>query len=150
MSLAQAASELVSGSRGHGEVTQTTPALRGVASKTVSKGKGAQAWAKQLRRELRFVELAMRELAQGVGRAQFRPALLVIANRTGGAVYLRWRAPDGFVTGVALVQRMAREPEPVRQWYAQADAQAQLLNARAAAARFALRLAEQIEQAEPA
>ena len=54
------------------------------------------------------------------------------------------------VTGVALVQRIAREPEPVRQWYAQADAQAQLLNARAAAARFALRLAEQIEQAEPA
>lgn len=123
--------------------------LRALASKTVSKGKGAGAWLRQLRRELRELEQAMGELAETTRRSQYQPAVLVLAKREGAAMYLRWRAPSGFLNGATLAQQLCAEPQSVRRWYAKADTQAALLNAQASAARYALRLAQHIQQAEP-
>lgn len=91
----------------------------------------------------------MGELAALTARSHFKPAVLVLARREGGAMYLRWRSPGGFLNGPTLAQLLAGEPGGVRRWYAEADAQAALLNAQISAARYALRLAQRIEHAEP-
>jgi hypothetical protein len=140
----RAAQRVAQGSGGH-----APERLHAVASKTVSKGKGAAAWRRQLRNDVRNLEQAMDELAALTERSQFKPAVLVLARREGGAMYLRWRSPGGFVNGSGLAQRLSSEPQTVRRWYAEADAQAALLNAQLSAARYALRLAQRIEHAEP-